>query len=196
MHGGEAFSQYEDFLTYLKNGSFNPLGDYSNRWHIKKNLQKALGDDWEVFRPSMPNKENAKYEEWKIWFERHFEYFRDDLVLIGYSQGAMFLARYLSENKMPMRVSKLFLLAGAATNEGLVGEDGEAFFAQDLADLKNISANISEVHIYHSEDDFVVPYENAAIFLEHIPNARFTNFKEHNHFLIEEFPEFIENIKQ
>jgi len=194
IHGGEAFSIYEDFLNYLRTDSFDPHHEASKRWNRKKVLQDALGSEWEVFRPDMPNKQNSKYEEWKIWFERHFEFLRDGLVLVGHSQGAMFLARYLSENKLPMRCSMVGLVAGAATSDGLEGEDGENFYAE-LENLKNISELVPKVHLYHSEDDFVVPFKNLEVFSQNIPNAEVQIFHDRGHFLQEDFPELIQNIK-
>ncbi len=194
VHGGEAFSQYEDFLEYLHTQNIDPHKEKSKRWNNKDTLQSALGEEWEVFRPIMPNGQNARYEEWKIWFERHVDFLRDGTILVGHSQGAMFFARYIAENDLPIKISKLFLVAGAATGEGLEGEDGGDFYAS-VKDLKNITEKIPDTYIYHSKDDFVVPYKNAELFVEHMPDAKLVSFEDRGHFLQEEFPELIQNIK-
>jgi hypothetical protein len=40
----------------------------------KKWLAEGLSQHYEVMRPDMPNTMNAKYAEWKIWFEKYFRY--------------------------------------------------------------------------------------------------------------------------
>ena len=58
----------------------------------------------------MPLKEDAKYEDWKIYFERYIPFLRNDCILVGSSLGAMFLAKYLSENKFPKKILATFLV--------------------------------------------------------------------------------------
>ena len=73
IHGGEAFSRYGAFIDYLKTLPVdNPLEEHPKRW--RHTLREFLGEEYEVFLPSMPNSKNAKYAEWKIWFERHFTF--------------------------------------------------------------------------------------------------------------------------
>jgi uncharacterized protein len=196
IHGADAFSDYESFLNYLRVDEItDPLGvNPSKRWH--QTLREELFDTHEVYKPSMPNKENAKYLEWKIWFERYFQFLRDGVILIGHSQGGYFLAKYLSENKMPVSVQALFLLgAPFEKREDVQGEDG-GDFAFDTVNLSNLIGQVSDVHIWHSEDDFVVPYAHALLYKGALPQAALHTFTDKNHFLIEEFPELIEEIQK
>ena len=58
IHGGQAFSKYENFLAYLRTCEIrDPLGERPQRW--TDTLREDLGEDWEVYMPSMPNKQNA-----------------------------------------------------------------------------------------------------------------------------------------
>ena len=70
IHGANAFSKREDFLRYLRTEPIRglPGDDYFKKW--PSSLPEDLGDDYEVFMPLMPNKQNARYDEWKIWFEQ------------------------------------------------------------------------------------------------------------------------------
>ena len=90
----------KSYLNYLKTVSIDPPTT-APRQKWRYTLASELGSGYEVFLPVMPNSDNAKYEEWKIWFERHFQFFRDGMILIGNSQGGYFLAKYLSENQTP-----------------------------------------------------------------------------------------------
>ncbi len=196
IHGANAFSNYESFLSYLRADEIlDPLGlNPSKRWHHE--LREKLVDTHEVYKPSMPNKENAKYIEWKIWFERHFQFLLDGVVLLGHSQGGYFLVKYLSENKMPVSVRALFLLgAPFGKREDEFDEDG-GDFAFNPINLTNLTAQVQDIHILHSEDDFVVPYAHGLLYKEALPTAHFHSFSDKNHFLIEEFPELIGEIQK
>jgi uncharacterized protein len=194
IHGGMSFSQYDDFLTYLKTEPIRnlPGTEQGKRW--SGSLVAELGDKYEVFAPGMPNKQNAKYLEWKIWFERHFEYLRDDLMLIGWSQGGYFLTKYLIENPAPVKIKKLFLVAAPFKPDNFGGEDG-GDFAFDTSRVGELAKKAQKIYIFHSEDDFVVPYEHALKYKEALPEAELISFSDKNHFLLPEFPELVEEIK-
>ncbi len=98
IHGGETFDNYEDYLNYLKNYDISRVfekevvGD-GKRW--KDNLDDDLNNEFEIFKLSMPSPRNAKYLEWKIWFEKYLPYLRDDVILIGHSLGGIFFGKIL-----------------------------------------------------------------------------------------------------
>lgn len=196
--GGESFLNHSDYIERLKT---IPL------WHMDKeesgskpkkwthSLEEELGDSYEIILPPMPNRENAKYEEWKIWFERHFEYLHDGAIVMGCSLGAMFLGRYLTENTLPFQAGGIFLLAAAVP----LPDENHTDFGDFLIDLEKVSTvtrNNKNVVIMHSEDDFVVPYHHGVKLAETMPDAEFITYKDKNHFLISEFPEIVEKIKQ
>ena len=197
IHGGDAFSDYGKFLEYLH---AIPIRNLPGSEPLKKwssTLAEDLGAEYEVFTPQMPNSLNSKYEEWKIWFERHFEYLRDDVILVGWSLGAYFLAKYLVENETPFKVKTLFLLAPLFENNAFDpdGEDG-GDFAFDTSQAGKLAKKASKIVIFHSKDDFCVPYEHALKYKAQLPEAELVTFEDKNHFLIEEFPELIEHIKK
>lgn len=94
IHGGSTFSKYENYLEHLKTKTVTIERLFGlPTW--KNNLQSILGDSYQVLLPSMPNSTNAKYEEWKIWFERIAELAEDHCVLIGHSLGGRVLSKIL-----------------------------------------------------------------------------------------------------
>ncbi|HRH33232.1 MAG TPA: hypothetical protein PK720_03810, partial [bacterium] len=109
IHGGDAFDSYDDYLAFLQGYEIDRSIFLKGGW--KQNLQKDLGGEYEVLLPVMPNKFNAKYLEWKIWFEKMIPFFESGIILIGHSLGGIFLAKYLAENNFSKKAQALFLVA-------------------------------------------------------------------------------------
>ena len=194
--GGDSYSRREDFLAALKTQPLFDLPSNSSYKSWKGWLAEALESEWYVAIPQMPNKQNAQYDEWQIWFERHLAELRGEVVLVGYSLGAMFLAKYLSENDFHVTVRALFLLAGpCGTYDDGSGNDCGSFRFDPVL-LPKLTEVVSSITIMHSQDDFVVPYEHALKYKEALPEAELVTFTDKNHFLVEELPELVDLIKK
>ena len=198
IHGGESFENHDDFLERLKTASLWHLPSQSEFGNGKKwtsTLAEDLGEEYEVIMPPMPNKQNAKYIEWKIWFERHFEFLHDGVILIGCSLGAMFLAKYFSEGNTPFKPKAVILMAGAYALPRFPDKDCKDFLvATDKVSV--ITEKAEKVVIMHSKDDFCVPYEHGVALSKAIPEAELITFEDKNHFLVEELPELLELLEQ
>lgn len=188
IHGGDVWDTNEEYIEYLINYDFTreKFDKITSRgW--KDNLQEDLGTDFQIVKPGMPSKRNAKYIEWKLWFEKFFPYLNDDIVLIGHSLGANFLAKYLIENIMSVSIAQIHLVAGCF---------GAVAGFELPESLEDIQKQCKQIFIYHSKDDFVANFEDGKKYAKAIPNAQFITFTDRNHFLQEEFPEIVENIKK
>lgn len=193
--GGNSYSKREDFLAALKTQEMYDLPSDDSYKSWKSWLATELTDTHTFFIPSMPNKQNAHYDEWKIWFERHLGATSGDLILIGLSLGAMFLAKYLIENDIDRRVISLMLLAGpCGSYEDKTGNDC-ADFCFDPAKLGEIKDKVEKISIFHSKDDPIVPYEHALKYKKALPEAELVTFEDKNHFLVSEFPELLQKIR-
>lgn len=192
IHGADSCSNYEDFLTSLRTRPIDSYQEPSKRW--KHTLAEQLGSDFEVIMPQMPNSENAKYLEWKIWFERYFEFLGGEVVLIGHSQGGYFLAKYLTENTVPFTLAALYLVAAPIAPDDFSGEDG-GDFNFDPTGLNHLEEQARQVIIVHSEDDEIVPFAHALRYKKALPKAVFMSFPDRGHFLQPEFPELISHIQ-
>jgi predicted alpha/beta hydrolase family esterase len=192
--GGDSYSNYDDYVRALENAPLrNLMGEKTSRWTDA--LREDLGDEYELYMVPMPNTDNARYSEWKIWFEKYFEYIHDDAILVGWSLGGMFLSKYLTEASTPFSMHALFLLA-APCGEYDDGEGNDCgSFRFDKSNLGTIANKVKHITILHSKDDFVVPYEHAVGYKEALPEAELVTFEDKNHFLVEELPELVEMIK-
>jgi len=187
IHGGNVNKSYDDYLEFLKNYKIDLNKVKNGGW--KDYLQDELGDDYEIIFPQMENYHNAKYNEWKIWFEKFFPFLKDSLILIGGSLGGIFLAKYLSENDFPVKIKAVFLIAAPFDN-GYLGD-----FALPSS-LEKLEKQSEKIFLYHSKDDPSVPFADMEKYAQKLPAAEKVIFEDKGHFVLKEFPEFIEKIKK
>jgi predicted alpha/beta hydrolase family esterase len=157
IHGGTTFDSQEDYINYLKTKelSFDRL---CRELGWKDLLGQELGERFIVLNPKMPNSTNARYEEWKIWFERIYALLDKKPILIGHSLGGIFLAKYLAENDLPHKAKALILVAAPFKDES---QESLADFA--LPDsLENINKQVDKIFLIHSQDDLVVDFAELA----------------------------------
>lgn len=189
IHGGDAFDSYEEYLADLQSRTAHLERMKPGGW--KMGLQKNLGEEFDVYNPSMPNKDNAKYAEWKIWFEKIVLLMDDEVILVGHSLGGIFLAKYLSEETFPKHIRGTFLVAAPFNTPT---EHPLADFVLP-SDLEGLRKQGGKIFVYHSTDDVVVPYSNAESYRLALPDATFRTFTDRGHFNQERFVEIEEGIR-
>ena len=191
IHGGMTFKNKKDYIDWLKNRSISV--EKKQRWSVEY-LDRKLGKEFDIIRPRMPLQDDAKYADWKIFFERHFPYFRNNIILIGSSLGGIFLAKYLSENKFPKKIRATFMICAPYDNT-IEGEDLVGGFKLG-ADLSLIERNSKKTYLMFSRDDETVPVSHAEKYRNKLKNSEIIIYKSKNgHFKISEFPEIVKIIK-
>ena len=191
IHGGMTFKKRKDYLRFLKTRPISIgkrvgwSGDY---------LDAQLGKNFEVIRPRMPLQDNAKYEEWKVHFERCIQYMKGGVILIGISLGGAFLAKYLSENKFPKKLLSTYLVCPPFDNT-LIGEDLAGGFKLGI-NLSLIEKNSKNLYLLFSKDDNIVPVTHAKKYESRLKSGKIVIYKSKNgHFQIQKVPEIIRMIK-
>ncbi len=191
IHGGNTFKNQKDYLSFLKNRKISI--EKRNIWSDDF-LKKSLGGNFEIIKPRMPLQDNAKYNDWKIYFERFFPYLKNNIILIGESLGGIFLARYLSENKFPKKILSTYLICPPYDNS-IPGEDLVSGFKLK-SDLTLLEKNSKNLYLMFSKDDPVVPIAHAEKYKKKLKNAKFITYESKNgHFRIPKFPEIVKMIK-
>lgn len=189
IHGGDAFDTYEAYISFLKNYKVDLLNLQRKVW--QSSLAERLGDNYEVLLARMPNSTNAKYFEWKLWFEKYLPLLNDNIIFIGRSLGAVFLAKYLSEETIPKKIKATFLIAPPFDRDG--GRTLPEFAI--TTSLLKLAEQAGELYMYHSKDDPVVEYSEFEKYRMQLPNAHMKSFEDRQHFGQEEFPEIIEDVR-
>lgn len=189
IHGGNAYENYDEYIENLRLSEISLERLRSKDW--KDNLGKDLGADFDVLTPRMPNSNNARFLEWKIWFEKLIPLLDEDIIFVGHSLGGIFLAKYLSENNYPKNIKATLLVAApynTPTNHPLVDftliTPWDKFVKQG-----------GKIILYHSKDDQVVYFDSSKFYLKELPKATLRIFEDKGHFNTDVFPEVIEDFK-
>lgn len=193
IHGGDPARSRERFLADLRKEEVD-IDDFKLKTGWKQSMQEKLGKGFEVFNPEMPNLLNARYLEWEAWFEKMIPFIKSDAVFVGHSLGAIFLVRYLSENRFPKKIKAVFLVAAPYKEKKSGNPDyfGGFAFKRDL----RLITEQAPTYMYHSEDDPIVPFGHLRHFEKRLPDAHFIIMKSRGHFFsTKEFPELVKAIK-
>ncbi len=179
IHGGEPFTNKKEFFAYWQKQSVDDpfVAKEEQRW--RRWLAGELEGTFAYAALRMPCKMNAQHDAWKMWFEKHIPFFKDDIILIGHSLGGNFLAKYLSEHTLPVRIAQLHIVAspfGVAT-----------FTLPDS--LEGVKAQCPAITLYYSKDDTVVPFAESEKYQNALPEAERVVFADRNHFEQPTFPE-------
>jgi hypothetical protein len=188
IHGGDTYDNHEAYINSLKNCEISIERYKVNKDDWKPWLRERLGDDYEVILPIMPNKTNASFEEWKIWFEKIIPLLNDEIILIGHSLGASFVAKYLSENKFPKKLRGVFLVSGVFYK----GSDGRSLASFTLPEKLDLQTE--HIYLYHSKDDPVVPFSALRDFENALPKSNSRVFEDRKHINQPEFEELAMDI--
>jgi len=192
IHGGMTFKSHKDYLHFLKNREITT--EKKIRW-TDEYLEKKLGDNFEIIKPRMPLQDNAKYNEWKISFERYFPKLKNNIILIGASLGGIFLVKYLSENKFPKKLLSVYLVCPPFDNTLPVEELVGGFKLK--SDLSKLEKNCKNVRLLFSKNDDVIPISHAEKYANKLKKSKITIYDHINgHFKISEFPEIVKMIKE
>ena len=188
IHGGDTFETYEEYLNFLRSYKIDIERYKSNKSDWKPWLRQRLGGDYEVILPIMPNKTNAQFDEWKVWFKKLIPFLHDNVILIGHSLGGTFLAKYLSENRFEKKIKAVFLVGAVYDKD----DDGYSVVSFSLPEKLNLQT--VNTMIYHSKDDPVVPFSTLGQYKRSLPKAQTRIFEDRGHFNQERFPELAQDI--
>lgn len=192
IHGGMTFRRQKDYEKYLSDIEVSL--ESRKKWQDEY-LDTQLGKNFEIIRPKMPLKENSKYRDWKIFFEKYIKLLDENYILIGFSLGGIFLAKYLSENKLNKKPHATFLI-GTPFDNTLSDEELCGGFVLK-SDLSLLEKNSKHTHFMFSEDDPIVPIAHANKFQKKLKNSTFHTYKnKKGHFGVPVFPELTKLIKQ
>jgi uncharacterized protein len=144
-------------------------GAYAEDRLLADSLQNALGSEYTVHCPQMPDEENSPYPEWKAEIQKRLRSLEGAVALVGHSVGGSILLKYLCE-RPAQHLAGVFVIAapfwGADDfwqwKEGTLPADAASKLAGDWP-----------LFFYHSRDDEVVPFGHLSLYEAILPRATF-----------------------
>lgn len=193
LGGGGSYDTREDFLEDLRKREVD--NTKYKRW--KDWIAWSLEDKYEFISPDFPCRDNADFEAWKIWFEKYFPLFRNNLIIVAHSLGTIFIIKYLLENKFDFRISELHLVAPIISNDFQPETDIESTstFTFDFKKVSELEGKVEKIVLWHSEDDNICDIKNSNYLKEQLPGSLFNKFVDRGHFLQSTFVELFDHLR-
>ena len=151
---------------FVQGGGAGAPDDWDDK--LVESLERALGPDYEIRYPRMPNEDDPRYAAWKATLEREIATLDDRAILVGHSLGGTMLVNTLAERSTTRKLGALFLIAAP-----FVGDGG--WSSDDLESPQDLGARLPRdvpVHIYHGLEDQTAPPLHAELYGRAIPHAR------------------------
>jgi uncharacterized protein len=159
---------------------------------LAASLRKALGPDYEVRYPVMPDEGSPDTAVWRRRVAEEAAAMGDDAILVGHSAGAMTLVMFLAEGEPAQRIAGVFLIAAPFCGDG-------GWQIEELrvpADLGDRLAPGLPVFLYHGREDEVVPFTHLGLYAKALPQAVIRALPGRNHQLNDDLSEVAADIRR
>jgi uncharacterized protein len=152
-------------------------GAYEEDAKLEASLQDALGVEYNIIYPKMPNEENPEDEAWMTQISKELALLEGKVILVGHSAGGAVLLKYLLKENVGKPIAGIFLISIPYWDpEDEQGEDyplHEGFASQLPTGVP--------IFLYHSRDDEWVPFAHLGRYAEKIPGAIIREFDGRGH---------------
>lgn len=178
--------------TVLFLHSAGPQGPGQGSSEFVRYLKRELGSGFSVLAPKLPRPQAPDYGPWKAKLAAILSGMKGDVILIGHSLGGSVLLKYLSEEKVKIRIPALFLAATPFWGEK--GWEYDMFRLQD-GFAKKLPA-IPFIFLYHSRKDEVVEFRHLKRYADKLPKALLRPISGNSHVFDEAgLPEMVADLK-
>ncbi|HLW02957.1 MAG TPA: alpha/beta fold hydrolase [Ktedonobacterales bacterium] len=144
-------------------------GAYEVDRKLAASLQQALGTDYAVRYPQMPNEGDPDYVLWKGHIHREIAALQGEGILVGHSVGGYILVKYVSQEPLPDKPIRGICLIATPYPGGDEQWQFEGFSLPEGFGYK-LPSN-ARIFLYHSPDDQTVPFAHMELYATHIPDA-------------------------
>lgn len=153
-------------------------GAYVEDGKLAASLQAALGSDYRVRYPQMPNEDAPEYPAWKAQILAELAQMSGKPILVGHSLGGSLMVKTLVEApEAAAKAAGLFLIASPYWG-------AEDWDVEEYALPENFAAQLPNglpIFLYHSRDDEWVPFAHEALYAEKLPQAQVRQFDGRGH---------------
>lgn len=166
-------------------------GAYNEDKKLAVSLQDALGTEYQVLYPQMPNEENPEDDPWITQISKELEALDGSVILVGHSAGGAVLLKYLLRENIAKPIVGIFLISIPY------------WYPEDEADEEytlheGFAAQLPKgtpIFLYHSRDDEWVPFAHLGMYAEKIPQATIRKFDGRGHQFNDDLSDVAADIK-
>ena len=155
-------------------------------------LGTALGPDYAIRYPRMPNEADPRYAPWKVALEQELGTLAPDAIVVGHSIGATILVHVLAEGQPERALAGLFLIATP-----FIGEGG--WPSQEIEPRPDLGARLPPgmpIFLYHGSEDETAPLAHVELYAKAIPQAHVRRLKGRDHQLNTDLAIVADDIRQ
>ena len=158
-----------------------------DEWDVRlvDDLQRALGDEYEVRYPRMPAEADPSLASWSAAIRREMAELDDRAVVVGHSVGGTILIHAIAEQPPEREPAAIVLVAAPFVGEG--GWPGDEF--ELSGDLGAHLPRGMPVYVFHGLDDETAPPLHADLYAQSIPQARVHRLPARDHQLNDDLSE-------
>ena len=170
-----AAMQMKRQVLFVQGGGERTYDDWDGK--LVESLSAALGPQYEIRYPRMPNEGDPSYAKWKATLEKEFAALSNGAILVGHSLGGTFLIHTLAEH-LPERAFGAIILIAAP----FVGEGG--WRSDDWKPQRELSAKLPggvPVYLYHGLADETAPPSHVELYAHDIPEAHVCRMEGRDH---------------
>lgn len=177
-------------VLFIQGGGAGVHDEWDNKLVVS--LERALGPDYVIRYPRMPNEADPKYALWKATLKKEFSKLDEGAVVVGHSIGGTILMNVLAEEPSDSAPSGLFLIAAP-----FVGKGG--WSSEDIEPISDLGARLPtqlKVYLYHGSEDDTAPVSHVDLYQKAIPQAVVRRLAGRNHQLNEDMSEVALDIRR
>ncbi|MEA2700355.1 MAG: hypothetical protein QOI66_4626 [Myxococcales bacterium] len=152
-------------VLFVQGGGKSVHDSWDNK--LVASLEGALGPDYTIRYPRMPDEADPDPTAWKKAIARELGKLSDDVFLVGHSVGAAILMDYLAGGTVARRPAAVFLIATP-----FIGDGG--WPSDDLRPTKQMAVELPDgapLYFYQGGDDETVPASHAEMLATAFPQA-------------------------
>lgn len=147
-------------------------GAYEVDEKLAASLQAALGAEYRVVYPKMPNEASPEDEGWMAQISKELASLEGNVILVGHSAGGGVLLKYLLKEKVTKPIAGIFLISIPYWGPE---DEGDAEYTLHEGFASQLPPGVP-IFLYHSRDDEWVPFAHLAMYAEKIPQATIREF--------------------
>lgn len=154
----------EKHVLFIQGGG---EGAYAEDQLLADSLAEALGPDYRVHYPAMPDEDMPDDVEWRRRMSEAIAELPDNAILVGHSLGGTLLMKLLAETTPAKPVAGIFLVSAP------FGGADENWQYDDLTLAEDFASKLPKapVFLYQTRDDAITPFAHLAAYTAKLPNA-------------------------